>query len=82
MLTSNADGNVVEVDFLNAASLGDDLSYLPEWERVERLIREAGLDLAIRIPDAVAGRVDASQRHRPHRSPAIASAHPPHLRGT
>ncbi len=46
----DAGGKVVEVEFINVASLGVDLSRVPEWKRVERLILAAGLDLAIRAP--------------------------------
>jgi uncharacterized protein YuzE len=44
------EGNVVEAEFINAASLGVDLADVPERETVERLIREAGIVLPIPMP--------------------------------
>jgi uncharacterized protein YuzE len=39
------EGNVVEAEFINAASLGVDLADVPERDTIERLIREAGIAL-------------------------------------
>jgi uncharacterized protein YuzE len=36
-------GNIVEIEFVNAAGVGVDLSTIPERETVERLIREANI---------------------------------------
>ena len=44
-----ADGSVVAVEFVNAASMGVDLAHIPERETVERLIREAGIILPLPI---------------------------------
>jgi hypothetical protein len=45
----DAEGNVVEVEFINAARFGVDLSSLPEPGHVERLIRNGGFDVAMRV---------------------------------
>jgi uncharacterized protein YuzE len=42
-----ADGRVVAVEFVNAASMGVDLTHVPERETVERLIQEAGITLPL-----------------------------------
>ncbi|MGH2584680.1 MAG: DUF2283 domain-containing protein [Dehalococcoidia bacterium] len=45
-----ADGSVVAVEFVNAATIGVDLTHVPERETVERLIREAGISLPLKSP--------------------------------
>ena len=39
------DGSVLSLEFVNAASMGVDLTGVPERETVERLIRQAGISL-------------------------------------
>jgi uncharacterized protein YuzE len=46
----DADGNVVAVEFINAMSLGVDLTDIPERDTVERLIREADVPLELTLP--------------------------------
>jgi len=47
-LDVDAEGNIVEVEFVNAAGAGVELVGIPEWELVERLIREAGITVTLR----------------------------------
>ena len=43
----DAEGNVLSVEFVNAASMGLDFTGVPEREWIEQLIREAGLTLPV-----------------------------------
>ncbi len=45
-----ADGGLVSVEFVNAASMGVDLTGVPDRETVERLLDEAGISLPIQTP--------------------------------
>lgn len=46
----DAEGNVVEVEFVNAAGAGVDLAGVPEADNIARLIREAGIVVPLRAP--------------------------------
>jgi uncharacterized protein YuzE len=46
----DAEGNVVEVEFVNAAGVGVELAGVPEGTTIARLIREAGITVPLRAP--------------------------------